>query len=151
MPSWITRWGITVILMVLISIILGCFFIKVPETISTTATVDSLAFMDDFSIDQGEGLHSFTITTDIPQSEQVNIQAGQDIILRFTDAIIKGIVMGVAPTVETGGEMVLIIKVVELASLNMQRIAFVEGMEGSAEIIVRDHRLIDYIFSNNSR
>ena len=38
-PAWIIRWGITVILFVIISIIAGSWFIKYPDTVPATITI----------------------------------------------------------------------------------------------------------------
>lgn len=38
-PAWIIRWGITVILFVIISLIAGSWFIKYPDTVPATITV----------------------------------------------------------------------------------------------------------------
>lgn len=38
-PSWIIRWGITLIFLIFLSIIIGCCFIKYPERISGTVTM----------------------------------------------------------------------------------------------------------------
>jgi hypothetical protein len=39
-PSWILRWGITVIFGLAAAIILGCYFIKYPQTVSADITTD---------------------------------------------------------------------------------------------------------------
>ena len=38
-PSWITRWGITVISAVLVLLIIGCCIIRFPQTISSTISI----------------------------------------------------------------------------------------------------------------
>ena len=40
-PSWILRWGITVIFAIAAAIILGCYFIKYPQTVSADITLTS--------------------------------------------------------------------------------------------------------------
>lgn len=40
-PSWILRWGITVIIAILLSIITACHFIKYPQTVSANITLTS--------------------------------------------------------------------------------------------------------------
>lgn len=34
MPSWIIRWGITVVFAIFVGILLGCYFIRYPETVT---------------------------------------------------------------------------------------------------------------------
>ncbi len=40
-PSWILRWGITTIALVLFAIFVGCFFFRYPDTLSAPVTVTS--------------------------------------------------------------------------------------------------------------
>ena len=40
-PSWILRWGITIIFLIAAAIILGCYFIKYPQTVSADITLTS--------------------------------------------------------------------------------------------------------------
>lgn len=40
-PSWILRWGITVIALILVAIIVGSFFFRYPETLNAPITVTS--------------------------------------------------------------------------------------------------------------
>jgi multidrug efflux pump subunit AcrA (membrane-fusion protein) len=42
MPSWITRWGITLIAMILVVILVGCYFIKYPQTIEAPVVITTL-------------------------------------------------------------------------------------------------------------
>ena len=40
-PSWITRWGVTVIAGIFAVMIIGCCIIKYPQTITSTVTLSS--------------------------------------------------------------------------------------------------------------
>jgi multidrug resistance efflux pump len=40
-PSWILRWGITVIIGIALGIIAGCYFIKYPQTVTAAITLTS--------------------------------------------------------------------------------------------------------------
>lgn len=40
-PSWILRWGITVIICIALGIIAGCYFIKYPQTVTAAITLTS--------------------------------------------------------------------------------------------------------------
>lgn len=40
-PVWILRWGITVFLLILIGIIVACYFIKYPQTVTAVVTLTS--------------------------------------------------------------------------------------------------------------
>lgn len=39
MPPWIVRWGITVLCLILVGIVAGCYFIKYPETVKGTIVI----------------------------------------------------------------------------------------------------------------
>ena len=41
-PSWIIRWGITVITIVFIGIIVGCYFIKYPKIVESQASITTI-------------------------------------------------------------------------------------------------------------
>ena len=40
-PAWILRWGITIIIFILLGIIVACCFIKYPQTVTATITLTS--------------------------------------------------------------------------------------------------------------
>lgn len=42
MPSWIVRWGITVIFAIFAGILLGCYFIKYPDTVAAPVVITTL-------------------------------------------------------------------------------------------------------------
>ena len=38
-PSWVVRWGVTVVFCIFGGILLGCYFIKYPDTIEAPAVI----------------------------------------------------------------------------------------------------------------
>ena len=40
-PAWILRWGITVLILILTGIIVACYFIKYPQTVTAAVTLTS--------------------------------------------------------------------------------------------------------------
>ena len=42
MPSWIVRWGITLIFVLLALLFLGCYFIRYPQTVTGTITLTTV-------------------------------------------------------------------------------------------------------------
>ncbi len=42
MPSWMTRWGITIVFLIFTLIIIGCYFIKYPQTSTATIVITTL-------------------------------------------------------------------------------------------------------------
>ena len=70
-PAWILRWGITVLILILTGIIVACYFIKYPQTVSAaviltsdnppsdlvakyTGTLDSVYVRDGSSVEKGQ-------------------------------------------------------------------------------------------------
>ena len=41
-PSWIIRWGITLIFLIFLAILIGCCFIKYPERVNGTVTMTTI-------------------------------------------------------------------------------------------------------------
>ena len=42
MPSWIIRWGITIVFCIFGGILLGCYFVKYPDIIKAPAIITTL-------------------------------------------------------------------------------------------------------------
>lgn len=40
-PAWILRWGVTIIILILVGIMVGCWFINFPQTVTATITLTS--------------------------------------------------------------------------------------------------------------
>jgi hypothetical protein len=41
-PSWVVRWGITVIFVILALIVLGCYIIKYPQTVTAPISITTV-------------------------------------------------------------------------------------------------------------
>ena len=41
-PSWIVRWGVTVIFVIFVGILLGCYFIKYPDTVEAPVEITTV-------------------------------------------------------------------------------------------------------------
>ena len=41
-PSWVVRWGVTVVFCIFGGILLGCYFIKYPDTIEAPAVITTV-------------------------------------------------------------------------------------------------------------
>lgn len=41
MPSWILRWGITLFFVIILTLLIGSFFFRYPDTITATMTLTS--------------------------------------------------------------------------------------------------------------
>ena len=41
-PSWVVRWGVTVVFCILAGIVLGCYFIKYPQTVTAPISITTI-------------------------------------------------------------------------------------------------------------
>lgn len=148
MPVWITRWGITILFSILMCVILGCYLIKYPVTLSSSVTVERVSYDQSVVDSLDRRVDSIFLTTDISPNHWGVLETGQDIILRFdSDVILKGKIAEVqSRDVETEPFPILSIQVSGIESLGIRSVALVGGMQGSADIVVQEKRLIDFVF-----
>ena len=148
MPIWISRWGITILFSILMCVILGCFFIKYPVTLSSSVTVERVSYDQSVEDTLDRKVDSIVLMTDISPNHWSVLETGQDIILRFdSDVILKGkIAIVQSKEAETESFPILTIQVSSIDSLGSRPVALVCGMQGSADIVVQEKRLIDFVF-----
>lgn len=41
-PSWVVRWGVTVVFCILAGIIAGCYFIRYPQTVTAPISITTI-------------------------------------------------------------------------------------------------------------
>lgn len=71
-PSWITRWGVTIILSILLVILIGCCIIRYPETVSGTIELIS---------SEHDGCYGTML---IPSNGVGKIKSGQTVNVRLS-------------------------------------------------------------------
>lgn len=49
-PSWVVRWGITVLSVILALIVLGCYVIKYPRIVKAPVTITTLNAPSDLAV-----------------------------------------------------------------------------------------------------
>lgn len=143
-PSWITRWGVTVLFSILIIILLGCCVIKYPETVKGAFELVS---------SEADGCYG---TVFIPSSGIGKVKAGQIVNARLSGfpymeyGIIKGIVKEGTPAFEKRQDGSVVYKIDILFPPKLQTtyekdIPFISGMNGSAEVVTEEKRLIEAV------
>lgn len=148
MPSWITRWGITILFSILLCILLGCFLIKYPEVVSASVTIQSFSISDAAEEHPVKMYETLVLDTDISPNSWEAIKVGQDIILRIDPGkSLKGKIVGIQTKNKIAEPYpILSIEVKNDSPLGNGLSSFVCGMLGSIEIIVSERRIIDYLF-----
>ena len=68
-PSWVVRWGVTVVFCIFGGILLGCYFIKYPDTIEAPAVITTVNPPSDL-VARYDGPVSYTHLT-LPTTERV--------------------------------------------------------------------------------
>lgn len=143
-PSWITRWGVTVLFFILLVILIGCCVIKYPETVA--GTVELIASKPD-------GCYGTML---ISSRSVGKVKAGQTVNVRFSGfpymefGITKGIVSDGIPILEKGkdGSVRYRLGVLfpsEIVTSYEKNLPFIQGMDGDAEIVTEDKRLIEFL------
>lgn len=143
-PSWITRWGVTIILSILLVILIGCCIIRYPETVSGTIELIS---------SEHDGCYGTML---IPSNGVGKIKTGQTVNVRLSGfpymefGITKGVVSDDIPVPEKGQDGSVNYRVgiklpSELVTTYEKRLPFIPRMNGDAEVIVEDRRLIETI------
>lgn len=86
-PSWVVRWGITVIFIILTTIIIGCCIIKYPQIITTPIFITTADSTVNILI------HQDGIVDKVCINNGENVRAGQIIALLTTSADYKDILL----------------------------------------------------------
>lgn len=79
-PSWVVRWGITVIFVILALIVLGCYIIKYPQTVTAPISITTVNAPSDLTARYDGLLDSVCV------GNGENVRTGQLIALLATPA-----------------------------------------------------------------
>lgn len=143
-PSWITRWGVTIIFAVFAMIILGCCLIDYPQTISAPITV--------VVSDQGE----ITGNMLVPSPGFGKVQTGQTVKVKLDcyPYMEYGVLMGAVsnfqavPLHSPQNELVYPTSVSFPSGIDIGSAVIpfgqIKEMSGKAEIIVHKRKLIEH-------
>lgn len=143
-PSWITRWGVTVIFSILVLILVGCCVIRYPETL--TGSVDLTSY-DRNSCHGVVHLSSAGIGK-VKAGQTVNVRLNGFPYMEF--GIVKAVVSDGSPAPETGKDgrenyTVGIVFPDGLITTYGKRLPFMQGMDGEADVITDNRSLMDAI------
>lgn len=140
-PSWITRWGVTIIFSILFLVLVGCCIIRHPETVTGTVELTS---------SDSTGIHGCVVVSStgigkISVGQQTNIRLNGFPYMEF--GIVRGIISDVSYTPERDkdgrtGYALCVLFPDGLQTSYGKELPFIEGMDGTAEIITDDRRLI---------
>lgn len=151
-PKWISRWGVTVLFILLVSIILLGFLISFPQEISvpisvvcetnvlSTNTLSIIGFIDE-RLD--------TLMRIVP-GQQVNVKL--DLFPYLEYGIMRGFMTGQSQSIERNSANMthntLIVSFPDgLRCVNGRELPVFTEAEGVAEIVIGRIHLIDYLFN----
>lgn len=143
-PSWITRWGVTVIFSILVLILVGCCVIRYPETL--TGSVDLTSY-DRNSCHGVVHLSSAGIGK-VKAGQTVNVRLNGFPYMEF--GIVKAVVSDGSPAPETGkdGRVNYTVSIVfpdGLITTYGRRLPFMQDMDGVADVITDSRSLMNVI------
>lgn len=75
LPSWTVRWGITVVAVILIGILIGCWMIKYPQTIDSNITITTINPPIDLKTRMAGNIHKLFV------ADNGYIKSGQPVAL----------------------------------------------------------------------
>lgn len=153
-PSWLIRWGITVLFLIIASLVGGCYFIKYPEVITVPATVVPVQTASDNN-------DSVAVKIQIPSNLHDKVKKGQSAIIKLHDysfmqyGVLNGIIYDVdsiSEEIQTDNGIVYLYSGTVNLNNNTTTSTGVSipvrvRMSASAEITVRYVRLLDYILA----
>ena len=147
-PSWITRWGVTVLLLVLALILIGCCFVRYPRTMSCPVTV---------SVSTSSSAAVVGVMN-VPSHGFGKVRLGQEVIVRLNAfpymeyGILRGLITDISsiPEKAADGSLCYQVKVSfpdGLTSTYGTEIPPILQMDGLARIITDDMRLIEHFIT----
>ncbi len=141
-PSWMTRWGIVIIFVTLLSMIVGSCLIKYPQTVrgSILMTISDT---------------SMTGVMLVPSSDISKIKPMQEVIVSLAVSpssefgIIKGYVSEISEIIQSHKEGTFMYSVEsvynnDIDSVLQMRLSGFHKVDGQAEILIGEKSLIEY-------
>jgi len=144
-PSWITRWGISVIACLMVVVLVGCYFMRYPETVTASVTI----VRDD--------LETFIGIMHLDSSAIGEVHEGQQVSIKLKtypyekDGLLLGEVSHVSDVLDQRVDDIstYCVKVRlpdGLISSYGKPLKYFENMDGEARIVIRNRRLVQHIF-----
>ncbi len=142
MPSRLVRWGLACIFFIFLIILAISFFIRYPRTISGPVVITQT--------ESGETVGTMTV----PSHNLGRLHAGQPVRIRLNAyphaeyGILKGEVLRLSPIPEQIGQYELLVALPEgLRTPQGRDLPMIPQMDGTAEIIISNPRLIERLVS----
>lgn len=149
-PSWTVRYGAMAVFMIMMIIVIGCCFIKYPDKISGTLTIENSP-ADAWQPVQGVVDKDIVGVIGISQSDIQRVCTGQQVVVRMKAypymeyGVLMGEISYVSPLPERSAGGQYVVKVIfpggMVTSYNKE-LHCGPGMVGDAEIIVENRALI---------
>jgi hypothetical protein len=146
MPNWITRWGISLILFILLFVILASNFITYPDVIK-----GKIVILNDH-------LNIISCLLQIQQEKVYRIKTGNDVILKFERypfqkfGVVRTQIINISDSIITGYLLCTIKLPKQINKDQNTFIVFNKNMKADCEIIVDNksifRRLFNYIINN---
>lgn len=152
MPSRLVRWGLACIFFIFVIILGICFFIRYPQTLSGPVVITTEPSGVPVPISKGERVdsgHIFGLVT-VSSHNLVRLQAGQPVRIRLHAyphaeyGILKGEVIRLSSVSEQIGQYQVLVWLPEgLRTSQGRELSLIPQMDGTAEIIISNPRLIE--------
>lgn len=141
-PSWMIRNGNVMVILILIVLIVGCWFFKYPDVVTAPVVVSAL---------DSKNPSSLTGSVKLKMNYAGKVKVGQRVNLKFVSypyleyGTVKGVVSKVS-TVPTSDFYELEVYLPDqLVSTYGRKFEFQQELKGTAEIITEERRLLDRI------
>jgi hypothetical protein len=147
-PHWIIRWGITVILFTVAVILAVSWFMSYPDIIPTRITLTTKNVMNIVPTSQ-----EITGTVRIPVHSFDKVKCGQKVNIKFDNypytqyGVVNGKVISISEVPKDNYYSAEVSITGGLVTNYKKNIFFEQGMQGDAEIITDDRRLLERIFA----
>lgn len=139
-PSWITRWGVLLISTILAGIVIGSYFFKYPESLKASITINS----DDIP-PIGYAVLPATGTGKLKKGLTVRVRLDNFPELEY--GFVNGCLDSILPTPDERNNYHVIIAFPYGLTTNYgNKLPLNMQLMGNAEIIIKEKRLIQYIF-----
>jgi hypothetical protein len=145
-PHWIIRWGITVILFTVAVILTVSWFIRYPDIIQTRITLTTQ------HVNSIQGSQKITGIILLPAHSSRKVKCGQKVNIKFDNypytqyGVVNGKVISISEVPKDNYFSAEVSITDGLITNYKKSLSFEPGMQGNAEIITDDQRLLERVF-----
>jgi hypothetical protein len=154
-PSWIVRWGISLMAFTLLILVVVSLYIKIPETVRADITMTLAKSSADKRV---SAMHKNFLMgcLYVSSSELLVIKKGQPVCVKVDSypymsyGVLKGWVYHVCDSVQGKGGRIDVVFPDGLVTTYRKPLKYIPGMDGKAEIITNRIKLFHYMFRSTS-